>query len=129
MAKDVYEIWEPLGDIPSNLVFFKLDNDFKGITIILKELGSEETILKIVFDGVLSYRVTQETGRTTFFKEYPITNFMKSKDSEFLRWFYRESGEFFGEWDLTHFLIVTEDNVIDVISGPPSTFKLFNVSE
>lgn len=122
--KDVFVDWKPIAELPAELFLFHVETEFKGITILLKELTPEENIVKIVFNSVLCQRITQETGRSRMFHEYGITGFKTSKNSEFLRWFTEESFGIFDEWELTHYLIITEEHVIDVISGLPVLVEL-----
>lgn len=118
---DDYKIWEPIDNIPfRDLYFFGLRDDLGKLVILLKELGSHEKMLEMVFSNVLGYRVVQESGRMRTMDENPgFSKFMTSTNSDFLIWFKEESRELFDDWKLVHYVICNCDNIIDVISGLP----------
>lgn len=120
MEIDKFEIWEPIKDIPKDLYFYGLEYTSDSLIVLLKELEVENRVLKITFNGVLSYRVSQETARSkTLHENASLREFRVATNSEFLRWFQEESFEIFEGWDLKHYYICNIDNIIDVISGPP----------
>lgn len=120
METDIYETWNLIEELPNNLYFHGLNDEAGGLTVLLKELGSNDRVLRIKFTGVLGYRVVQEAGRLKTLHENPsLVGFETSTNSEFLRWFDEESRGMFDDSGLIHYAICSSDNIIDVISGPP----------
>jgi hypothetical protein len=120
MQIDKFEIWELIKEVPSDLYFYGLEHSSDSLVVLLKSLKIENGILKITFNGVLTYRVSQETARSkTLYENASLREFRVANNSEFMRWFQEESSGIFEGWDLKHYYICNIDNIIDVISGPP----------
>lgn len=117
MEIENYNIWEPISDLPNSPYFFELHNCNGMLTVFLKEFSEPNKALKITFSSTLGYRVVNEIGRMKSLNESSIMTFCMSQDSEFLRWFKKESEGVFDDWSLTHFVICNSDNIIDVISN------------
>jgi hypothetical protein len=118
MKKD-YTSWMPLSDIPfHNLYFFELRSSINSLAIFLKVLGSNDKVLSIKFNGIIGYRVFDESARLNSYSgNSNISEFRISNTSDFLKWFREESLGIFDDRALIHYVICNTDNIIDVISG------------
>jgi len=114
-----YTPWKPLSDIPfHDLYFFELRSGINSLTVFLKVLGSDEKTLQVKFQGVLGYRVFDESSRlNSLGEDFSISEFQTSTTSEFLNWFKQESLGLFDDRGLIHYMLCNTDNIIDVISG------------
>jgi len=114
-----YKPWKPLFDIPfHDLYFFELRSGINSLTVFLKVLDSDTKTLKLKFDGVIGYRVFDESSRlNSMGEDSSMSEFQTSKNSDFLNWFKEESLGVFDERELIHYMLCNTDNIIDVISG------------
>ncbi|TKC09079.1 hypothetical protein [Pedobacter frigoris] len=114
-----YNLWEPIDAIPyDDLYFFGIKDLLGKVVLHLKVLGNENEMLEIKFDGVQAYRVVQEHGRLKSLNENPsMRRFRTSVNSDFLKWFEKESLGQFRESNLVHYMVSNIDNIIDVIAG------------
>lgn len=100
-------------------MFLKNLVDEGELSIFVSQSGSDEN-LKISFSSVYSYRNTNESYRlkTSFVREGKIPTLLSIvENSTFLRWFQEESQYIYSEENLRHFMIFTNEEVIDVISN------------
>jgi hypothetical protein len=124
MKTDNFEIWKPADDINEDIYFYELQQDGEALTVSLKKLDLEGMTLVVKFNDVLSYMITNESGRLKTIHEVPsFRGFRYSMESAFLRWFKQESGGIYEALPLKHYLIYNIDNVIDVISCSDASAK------
>jgi hypothetical protein len=101
-----YKPWKPLIDIPfDDLYFFELSGGINSLTVFLKILGSDTKTLRIKFDGVVGYRVFDESSRlNSFGQDSSMSGFQTSTKSDFLNWFRQESLGLFDDRELIHYM-------------------------
>ena len=94
----------------------ELKDSKDGVLIKLDVLNSTKKV-KILFSSVFSYRYSGESFRLVTLSKLPARPIIQCVgDSEYLRWFHSESQELYKDLKLQHYLIITADDVIDVIS-------------
>jgi hypothetical protein len=110
-----------------NLNYSKKEHYLK-ITLIDKIAVTEEVAINLEFDSVLSFRFRNEsyTAKTVEEMKYfgliskERETFFEVKKSEYLQWFssecYVPPDDWFGIDKVKHFLILTNDDCIDVLT-------------
>jgi len=127
MKTSNFESWELIKDLPNDLYFYGLEDTSDSLIILLKSIN-EGRILKLIFEGVLTYRVTKEAGRSkTLYENKSLRGFQIATKSEYLQWFKEESSGMFEDDDLRHYYICNTDNILDIVSGPPVDVKWINL--
>jgi hypothetical protein len=119
MKKEKLIKWEPLKDIPNLLYLEGLHHDYEGFRLILRDDKSGQ-VLRITFDPPLTYRNTDEGDLILFFKNCKLPEkwpLFKMKNSNYLKWFHEQSLNIREDEKPIHYLIITPDDCIDVISS------------
>jgi hypothetical protein len=81
----------------------------------------------IKFDSHLMYRVSDESYRLKRTSELSEFSFvMKAEESSFIDWFHDESLNIYNKDRIYHFLILSSDDVIDVLSYEDPSITLTN---
>lgn len=113
------EKWEPMKDIPEKVYLQALHDDYEGLRIILKGSGNSRTF-RIKFNTNLGYRNTNESERLKMLDENPEFcggwALFKVKDSDFIKWIITESNEIVHEGNIMHYIILTPDDIVEVVS-------------
>lgn len=89
--------------------------------------GKTDTI-RVVFEWVHSFRVTDEGDLLKMQGELNglmLTGIYKVEDSRYLAWFNEQSANIHDYGSITHYLVVTGDDVIDVLSSISPTISSF----
>jgi len=119
MKTSIFTKWKPISNIPRDLYFLSLCDQFGSLTILLRELGDDKSkrCLKKQFEHTVMYRVTPESSRIKPTDEIPsYDGFWITKQSNLLTWFNDESVGIYNDGDLIHYTICNVDNVIEVIT-------------
>lgn len=123
VMETTYEPWEPIDELPKILYVEGLHDDYEGVRILLKGEAEDAKMLVIKFDPALSYRNTDEGDRHVLAREHPEVRgggaLFKAEQSGFIDWFNRENQGVRSNLDIVHYLIVTESDIIDVLSVFP----------
>lgn len=116
--------WIPNENIMSGFYELKyIKDNFDSLCICLEK---EDQVLVLNWDGVVeSYCRSTEEGRFAFIadewqkiqKRFQNWTFFLMRESDYREWFYSEYGEFAEEDEFTHYMIVTSNFVIDIISS------------
>ncbi|MCI8408533.1 MAG: hypothetical protein HFJ09_04585 [Lachnospiraceae bacterium] len=115
--------WDILKNINSyglNIKF--ISDDFDGLTVILE--NNELELFSIRWADVESYCRSTEEVRFKFIagewqqvrKEFPNWSFFKVTNSPYIKWIKEQAGGFMDEDKLIHFMIVSTDYVLDIVS-------------
>jgi hypothetical protein len=100
-----------------------IKDDFDSLCVCL---DNQEQVIILNWDGIVeSYCRTTEEGRFAFIADewqkikkcFPDWAFFLMRKSDYREWFYSEYGDFAEEDEFTHYMIVTDNFVIDVISA------------
>ncbi len=123
MQNDVIK-WIPNGKIQHGSYELKyINDDFDSLRICIA--NNEQEII-IHWDGIVeSYRRSTEEARFTFVSEewqkiqntFPNWAFFIMKQSNYRSAFYADYGEFAEPDEFTHYMIVTENCIIDIVSS------------
>lgn len=107
-------------DFPKTIYLKALYDDSKGLRLIVKKEKEDEYYL-IHFDQYICYRNSDESERIKFFNSNrtirePWSLFILNT-SDFIDWIVEESLEIHIQRnELTHYLIITPDDIVDIIS-------------
>ena len=114
----------------SNLInsdWFDLDelkDEADVLTVVLLDKQSKR--VKITFDSYLSFRKIHESFALSILHSLgqqvmlPST-LIEAKDSDYLRWFRTEGNGIVENFQITHYLILTVDAIIEVLTEEPTT--------
>lgn len=115
--------WDILKNINSyGLNIKSISDDFDGLTVILE--NNELELFLIRWADVESYCRSTEEVRFKFIagewqqvrKEFPNWSFFKVTNSPYIKWIKEQAGGFMDEDKLIHFMIVSTDYVLDIVS-------------
>ncbi|KJV48286.1 hypothetical protein VH86_11545 [Pantoea sp. BL1] len=101
------------------LVDFKYSSSMLQITLSSTEKSKGDEI-EIVFEWIHSFRVTDEGDllkRQAEFNGKMLTGFYEIEGSKYLHWFNNQSANIHDNDRIIHYLIVTSEDVIDVLSS------------
>ena len=117
MIDDNYLAWEVVAPLPTSIYSQALSYEVGTVKISLTADGLDVgKAIEITFKQCLAYRVVQESGRLKSLDNLTLGMFSKANDSQFVNWFKDEGLGIYDDWELTHYAIVTLDNIIDVIT-------------
>lgn len=119
--------WKPLSTITDRYYIDSVCNDTNGLTIVLSEDRTPSQRLSLCFTGwVHAYRQTDETFRarliheldkkygTPFYSEWSL---FTVTHSSYLLWLSEESSTISDAFEVTHFVILDPNGVIDIASS------------
>ena len=73
--------------------------------------------LSLTFDSYSMYRVSNESYRHRVWDQISTASFVvASNDSDFIQWFHCESSNLYIDSNIKHYLILSADDYIDVLS-------------
>ena len=111
-----FEPWVPLNELPCRLYCEGIHDDYEGFRILLKGESLTDNMIRISFDGPLIYRYNSECSKSLILFEPGKRALYRTKESDWLDWFSVESCEVYGERDLVHYVLLTVESCIEVIS-------------
>lgn len=125
--------WQPNAEIGNKSYDIEsITNDYNGLKITL--VDEENVKIIIEWEGVIeSWCCSREEARFKFIasewqqirKKYSNWSFFKVDESPYINWVYEEGGGFEEKESYIHFMIVTLNHVIDVISmSEPDSCKV-----
>lgn len=97
-----------------------VDFKYSSGTLSLVLTSDKEGMIKVVFDWVHSFRVTDEGDLLKMLDELNgqmTTGVYIVGESNYLSWFNEQSFSIHDDESINHYLIVTGDDVIDVLSS------------
>lgn len=130
MKKEKWVKWKPLEGIPQTLYLKELKYDYGGLTVNL--MGKNATPnLTIHFTGFFGCRMTDEGDllKASHKVEKAVIDMEKEKgsyhkwslytveDSLYLQWFHEQSLDIHKNDEITHYIISTPDDVIEVLDS------------
>lgn len=102
----------------------ELKDEADVLTVVLLDKQSKR--VKITFDSYLSFRKIHESFALSILHSLgqqvmlPST-LIEAKDSDYLRWFRTEGNGIVENFQITHYLILTVDAIIEVLTEEPTT--------
>lgn len=128
--KDRYEKWAINIDLPQDLFFYKMFVEYSEIIILLKNLVDHAQILEIKFEYFVSYKVTIDLALMKMVNENDdFRGFARSTCSGYLDSVVEGSYDILKRKNIEHFVICNLENVIEVLSDEPATFRWLNTDE
>lgn len=114
-------------DLPHKVELYldEVRDNKNGLVFIFSDPSSKFHV-EVKFDSHLMYRVSDESYRLKRTSELSEFSFlMKTDESSFIKWFHEESFNVYTKDRIYHFLILSSDDVIDVLSyeDPSITLK------
>lgn len=114
-------------DMPYGIELYlsEVKDNKSGLAFLFTDPSSMFQV-EVKFDSHLMYRVSDESYRLKRTSELPEFSFvMKADQSSFIDWFHEESLNIYTKDRIYHFLILSSDDVIDVLSyeEPSITLK------
>lgn len=119
VTQNVFKLWEPLEG--TRLLFYceGLHDDWEGFRILLR---SNDRVLRVSFNAHVAYRNMDEGKRLKTLSQFPRdilgVTFYTVENSTWAKWFYEESKVYDGD-ELTHYMIGTDNDWIDVLALEP----------
>lgn len=128
--KDRYEKWTINIDLPQDLFFYKMYVEYSEIIILLKNLVDHAQILEIKFEYFFSYKVTIDLALMKMVNENDdFRGFARSTCSGYLDSVIEGSYDILKRKNIEHFVICNLENVIEVLSDEPATFRWLSEDE
>ena len=119
---DVFEIWEPGKSITENKYLEGISYHDGNLIISLKGPKEKDPVLNITFKNHLSFRNANESFRIKSLYKNKFQNGLNySNDTSYLRWIKEETNGVYDEINPIHYLICSNDDITDVISGSAPT--------
>jgi len=104
--------------------------EYSEIIILLKNLVDHVQILEIKFEYFVSYKVTIDLALMKMVNENDdFRGFARSTCSGYLDSVVEGSYDILKRKNIEHFVICNLENVIEVLSDEPATFRLLNTDE
>ena len=120
MKSNKYEEWKANENLPDKFYLNQLVHEKGQLRILFKELDLQsQEQLSVIFKSYLAYRIVQESGRLKSLENDDLKSFKKTTESEFISWFKEEALGIYDDQELTHYVIVNLDNIVDIISEFP----------
>ncbi len=126
-----YIIWNPDNITFSSANYTEIieDEDLKFV------INCDDMILEMIFSGIiLNYMYSEQETRMMswsiaqekyndkqYFRKNPV---YKVENSLLIKWILIESCGFYSETDLTHYCIVTEQDIVDIISMCEPSYRV-----
>lgn len=117
--------WEPVNGIPTRIYNDSLVDSKEGLIITFSNETNTKNLIA-TFDGiVLSYRNTDEGSLlkmlnylhqqygTEFYSQWPL---FKVENSAYLNWFLTESSGIYESRKVEHYVFLTPNDIIEVLS-------------
>lgn len=133
-----WERWKPLSGIPTKLYNDSLLDSEDGFIMEFSDEYFEKKVIVRFEDGVLSYRNTDEGSllktwdkldqqyNGSFYSNWPL---FKIKNSKYLKWFFEESMGIYEREKVEHYVFITPDDVIEVLSAYPPKILIEPMNE
>ncbi len=117
---DTFNNWTPVKDLVGEFFIIDVHQDHEGLKILLKAESENSISILITFTQYLLYKNVDESGRIRLWAhaefEDPKWQFCVSTNSSLIKWLKEESDGIYEDRKMTHYLIKTWTDVLDVIS-------------
>jgi hypothetical protein len=122
MNDDAYHVWTPVADVPRLMHCRALHDDYEMFRVLLHSGNASDAVLRILFEQVISYRRTDESFRLKTLHgldgRLPCS-LMVVEPSSFIAWLLEESSGVLDGRPLVHYVIMSSNECIDVVSEIP----------
>jgi hypothetical protein len=109
-------------------------DDKKGFTVKLTDSMGADAKYAVNFGWVYSYKVSNESFRLRLLDELHKDNLYKNhqfffvENSEWISWLHTETQRVYEGHNIKHYLIITSEDVIDVLSEHEPTVIKLNIA-
>lgn len=128
--------WKPVNlDLAGNYETDQIIDKRDSFKILITKITKPEKV-EIVFDkSIWAFRRTSESLRQDIFKDLSLTygddfyinwSFFKIERSNYLNWLRDESDGISNHLKLIHYVVMTLDDVIDIVANYEPEFKIIN---
>lgn len=135
--EEIWKKWEPVANMAQKYYVDSIQDNIKGLNIILSDSKHDNSFLEILFNySVHGYRSTDESFRQKIFsdlEEKHITEFyskwtlFKVTNSEYLKWISDQSFSISESENLIHFVIMAADSIVDIVAAYEPQIKIYKV--
>ena len=132
--KDLLVPWaSPSGPFPPIVDWLGLHDDAEGFRILVQECKPDPSFgrrLRVAFDRPYAYRVADEGRRWRMLVQLDRVDrslVYVVEDSSFVAWAIAEAGGCLAHPPLRHYLVMTTDDCVDVLSDLPPTLTWLDV--
>lgn len=111
--------WESrITDFPNTIHILGVYDDFEGFRIVVR--GDNNSLYKFKFENYLAYRNADEGARLKSLQLFPTNSrewcLFKSYQSDFIEWIVTESNGIYTIDQITHYIFMTPNDVIEILS-------------
>lgn len=135
----IWSQWRPAKlDLGGNYQTIKIMDEPNGFKILISKVDKAE-IVEIIFNkSVWAYRRTSESFRQEIFKDLSLSygdefyinwSFFKIERSAYLCWLKLQSCYISDDLNLEHYVIMTLDDVIDVVANYQPQINIIKLTE
>jgi hypothetical protein len=130
---ETWKKWDPINDVSTK--FYKeslFDSKGEVILVLQEEISGRKLI--VTFDRrILSYRNTDEGSllEMLYYLEqnygrdfYSKRSLFEIENSEYIKWFLKESSGIYTKEEVKHYVFLTSDDVIEILSTCAPTVKI-----
>lgn len=132
---DIYSEWKPVTELKNEMWIKSLHSQDEELEILLQADEPDSPILSIKFEHYYMYRNTNESYSIRLWShgKFNLTKsswpFCVTTSSELIDWLYEEGRpSFLDKKEMTHYLIKTHIDVIDVVASSKFPSKIEWVS-
>jgi hypothetical protein len=131
--------WKPIDGIAPGYNLESITDGIPGLFIRLHENMNKKKGLLVSFTySAEAYRITDESFRgetflalsqqygNPFFSEWAL---FKVKNSEYVQWLSRESSGITNTWNFIHFVFLTQDSMLDVVTTYEPTITAWDLDK
>lgn len=118
---DIFKKWEPVQGITTELQVKEILVNDKGLRITLAAQEPTSKNLNLFFQGYLLVRNSDESGRIKLWakatfedRKWPLCI---TTSSQLIDWLHEESDGVYDKNDMTHYLVKTGTDVVDIIAN------------
>ena len=119
-----------LKGLPQRLFLSGLYDDIDGFRVVLKEKIKDKKSYILKFDGQIAYRNVNESERLKTLNDNKALcenhTFFYTRKSDFISWIIEESYDIVSEDEVTHYLLATPEDVVEIISLEEPTLEIID---
>jgi hypothetical protein len=124
----IFERWVPEAcNIPKAINIDGVYDDYEGFRVLIRAAEGAERVYKIKFETYLGYRNIDESNRYRSLELFPCNSnewcLFKTYNSDFINWIKNESGGKYDDDQIIHFAILTQNDILDILTLKEPTLK------
>jgi hypothetical protein len=131
---EIWKHWNPIQGMAVKFYKKSLVDNTQGLILTFQDTLSDKKLIVTFGKGTLSYRNTDEGSllemlhyleknyKTDF---YGKRSLFEVENSEYIKWFLRESSGVYTNEEVKHYVFLTSDDVIEVLSLYAPDVKIY----